>query len=131
MTKALELVRLVSDPANPIAGSPFVLVVELKEAQPADVTVLVQKQRLVQGSGGESFLTPTGSTYFVLDPLPISVAAGSTTGHSKQIEVRTNATAPPGDAPVRFPELLLFRAGLERQPFSEGRWLVVRIEGLE
>jgi hypothetical protein len=106
----IEIVTTSCDPTNPIAGETFVLNIELNSPAPKDLTVVLEKQRVVGNVGGTPELRPTGPNYFDLFPGPIKLSAGSKTGTSGPISVRRDAAAESGDPPVRFPEQILFSA---------------------
>jgi hypothetical protein len=95
-------------PEQPQAGEIFRLLVTLNDAAGADVTVLLEKQRLVASNGGFPELRPTGSKYFDKPPQPIKVSKGEKIGFSEPIVVKKNAQAEIGEPPVRFPEQVLF-----------------------
>lgn len=93
------------------AGQPFKLTVVLdRVVEGQDVTVYLEKQRLVLAGGGFPELRPTGSTYFELNPRPIVVKVGSQQGTSDDIKVKTNASVGGNEPPVVFPEQLVFSA---------------------
>ena len=102
--------NLSCDPPENHTTEPFRLRVELEQNTSTEVTVSLEKQRLVRNIGGQPELRPTGPSYFKLDPQPIIVAAGTNKGLSEPISVRNDATAEPGEPPVHFPEQLLFTA---------------------
>jgi len=122
----VEIATISCDPTNPVPEEPFVLKIELISPAAKDITVVLEKQRIVGDAGRTPELRPTGPTYFDLFPGPIDVSVGSKTGISGPISVRRDATAESGDPPVRFPEQILFSASsLE---LSEGfTSVVVRI----
>ena len=131
MTTGIRVVGLSSDPPEPLVGASFNLIVELLPRPTTDVTVFLEKQRILASGGGEPALFPTGTTYFQLDPQPILVPAGASTGRSEPISTRKNPIAPAGDPPVRLPEQLLFTATSDPQVFSHGRCIVVPILGID
>jgi hypothetical protein len=48
----IEIVTTSCDPTNPIAGETFVLNIELNSPAPKDLTVVLEKQRVVGNVGG-------------------------------------------------------------------------------
>jgi hypothetical protein len=128
---SVELVDLSSDTTDVDVGTQFSLLVRIATPQSSEVVVLLEKQRIVQASGGEPLLRPTGAKYFQVAPQPIRIAANSTTASSDPIVVAKGASAPTGDPPVRFPEHLLFTATIGGQPLRNGRFCVVRVHGID
>jgi len=115
---SLDNADLSSNPPEPMAGQLFTLTIRLDSASPADITVSLEKQRIVAKGGGPQ-LFPTGTNYFQLNPQPITIIAGTTSGTSSPIEVKSHPSAEPGDPPVRSPERLLFSAFIPNKP-SDG-----------
>lgn len=109
---ATQITNVSCDPPSPKAGKPFTLTVTLSSAA-ADVTVSIEKQRLVPGGGAFQTATIVGP-YFAptFEPKPILIRAGNATGTSDPIEVSRNAAVgdKPPFAPVVFPDHVLFTA---------------------
>ena len=131
MADGAGVVGLKSVPQEPVAGTPFHLVVELAARTTTDVLVALEKQRIVEDVGGEPVLRPTGLMYFAIDPQPIRVPAGMARGQSEAIAVRSNPVAPSGDPPIRFPEQLLFSATAGSRPARQSRSVVVPVLGVD
>ncbi len=122
----IEIATVLADPEDPLAGEGFVLNIALNSPASKDLTIVLEKQRLVNNEGGTPELRPTGPSYFDLFPGPIQLPAGSKTGTSGPISVRRDATAESGDPPVQFPEQILFTAS-SRQLSKGFRSVVVRV----
>jgi hypothetical protein len=103
-----NIVKLSSDPPQPKAGQSFRLTAELDQKAAADLSITLEKQRIVESAGGAPELRPTGPKYFDLDPKPIKVLAGSNRGTSEPIQVKKNPSAQQRERPIVFPEQLLF-----------------------
>lgn len=115
----IDNARLSCDPPQPLTGTPFTITVNLDSASSSDISLSLEKQRIVSSSGGLE-LRPTGPNYFELNPQPIDIKAGAKSGTSKPIAVKPNASAEPGEPRVHFPERLLFSAfvGLPSRGFA-------------
>ena len=123
-----KVVNLTCDSDEARAGEPFRLTVTLQEKAPADLTVALEKQRIVLSKGGQPELRPTGDHYFDLDPQPVRVKAGSKRGKSEPIQVRKDAKAGTGESPVVFPEQTLFTAfGKDEPPIAGPGFRSVRV----
>jgi hypothetical protein len=105
-----HVANLSCAPLRPEAGQGFRLTAELEAVATVEVTISLEKQRILANAGGFLELRPTGPKYFQIAPQPITVKAGQKSGTSEAIVVRTDAMAEPGEAPVAFPENLLFSA---------------------
>jgi hypothetical protein len=124
---SFNIVNLTCDPPAQKAGKPFTLTVQLEKEQHDDVTVLLEKQRIVLIGGQTPELRPTGPDYFVtgFDPLPIKVTAASRTGTSDPIEVKKIPSPDTGDPKIAFPERLLFTAFNDAPAQMRGFFVVV------
>lgn len=116
-----SVVRITCDPDQPRSGARFYLRVELdRPAEKVDVTVRIEKQRIVQDLGGQPRLDGIGPGFFELVPGPVVVKVGERIGVSDPIEVKVDATALENgrNVEVHFPDQLLLSAA-NNAPLSE------------
>jgi|1185.fasta_scaffold681724_2 hypothetical protein len=125
----MRLSILSSIPSQVVAGDKFQLVVELDAAASEDVTVSVEKQRLVAAPGGYLELKAIQPGYFDTPPKPIVVKKDSRYAFSDYIVVSSNATDGEDGPRIEFPDSLLFSAFASELPNGGFSVAAVVIQG--
>jgi hypothetical protein len=116
-TLEYAVVNLTCDRKQPKAGTPFKMTVELdRYVEGTDVSVALEKQRIITEGGGNPGLRGIAKGYFEIVPKPIIVKVGERSGTSESIEVKIDAIDE-HERPIIFPEQLLLSAqGSEEVP---------------